>query len=123
LTGIMRLSESGPKLNQAAPQGVRFGKGIDMRQSILVAVSALLLSACTTPQERAAAMQAEMDRIMVEYGPACTRLGYQPNSDAWRNCVLQLNTRDEITRYGYPTFYGGFGRSHWGGGGLWGPYW
>jgi hypothetical protein len=123
LIGIMRLTESGPKLNQAAPRGVRFGKGIDMRQSILV-VSALLLSACTTPQERAAAMQAEMDRIIVEYGPACTRLGYQPNSDPWRNCVLQLNTRDEITRYGSPSyFYGGFGRSHWGGGGLWGPYW
>jgi hypothetical protein len=95
-----------------------------MRQLIVVAASALLLAACSTPQERAARMQADMDRIMVEYGPACARLGFQPQSDPWRNCVLQLSTKDEITRYGYPTHvYGGFGRSHWGGGGLWGPYW
>lgn len=95
-----------------------------MRQLMIVTASALLLVACSTPQERAARMQADMDRIMVEYGPACARLGFQAQSDAWRNCVLQLSTKDEITRYGYPTHvYGGFGRSHWGGGGLWGPYW
>lgn len=95
-----------------------------MRKFIFVAAGALLLAACTTPQQRAAKMQAQMDRIMVEYGPACVRIGYQANTDAWRNCVLQLSTRDEVTRYGYPHhIYGGFGRSHWGGGGLWGPYW
>jgi hypothetical protein len=95
-----------------------------MRQCILVAASALLLAACTTPQERAAKMQVEMDRIIIEYGPACIRLGYQQHSDQWRNCILQLSTKDDITRYGNPTrVYGGFGRSHWGGGGLWGPYW
>ena len=94
-----------------------------MRQLIIAAASALLLAGCTTPQERAAKMQAEMDRIMVEYGPACAKLGYAQNSDPWRNCVLQLSTKDDIQRYGYPTVYGGFGRSHWGGGGLWGPYW
>lgn len=93
-----------------------------MRQLIIAAASALLLAACTTPQERAAKMQAEMDRIMVEYGPACVTLGYEARSDQWRNCVLQLSTKDDIARYGYPTrLYGGFGRSHWGGGGLWGP--
>jgi hypothetical protein len=98
-------------------------KEIDMRQCILVAASALLLAACSTPQERAAKMQAQMDRIIAEYGPACSRLGYQVNSDQWRNCILQLSTKDDLARYGYPTVYGGFGRSHWGGGGLWGPYW
>lgn len=93
-----------------------------MRQLIIVAASALLLAGCTTPQERAARMQADMDRIIVEYGPACTRLGYQANSDGWRNCLLQLNTNDEIIRYGNSSrFYGGWGRSHWGGGGIWGP--
>jgi hypothetical protein len=95
-----------------------------MRQSIFIATCVLLLTACSTPQERAAKMQAEMDRIIVEYGPACIRLGYQANSDQWRNCVLQLSTKDDIERYGYPTrVYGGYGRTHWGGGGLWGPYW
>ena len=93
-----------------------------MRSFITLAASALLLAGCTTPQERAARMQADMDRIIVEFGPACTRLGYQPNSDPWRNCLLQLNTNDEIIRYGCPSrFYGGFGRSPWGGGGVWGP--
>lgn len=92
-----------------------------MRPLTFLAASALLLAGCTTPQERAARNQADMDRIIVEYGPACTRLGYQPNSDVWRNCVLQLNTNDEITRYGSTRFYGGWGRSHWGGGGVWGP--
>ena len=95
-----------------------------MRQNIFLAASVLLLAACATPQERAAKMQLKMDRIIIEYGPACIRLGYQQNSDQWRNCILQLNTKDDIARYGTPTHvYGGFGRSHWGGGGLWGPYW
>ena len=94
-----------------------------MRQLLIVAASALLLAGCTTPQERAARKQADMDRIVVEYGPACVRLGYQANSDPWRNCVLQLSTKDDIMRYGSSNFYGGFGRSHWGGGGMWGPAW
>lgn len=93
-----------------------------MRQFIIAAASALLLAACTTPAERAARMQAEMDRIMIEYGPACVTLGYEARSDQWRNCVLQLSAKDDIARYGSPMHvYGGFGRSHWGGGGLWGP--
>ena len=95
-----------------------------MRQLFIAAASALLLAACSTPQERSAKMQAEMDRILVEYGPACTRLGFEANSDQWRNCVLQLSTKGDIERYGYPArVYGGWGRSHWGGGGLWGPAW
>lgn len=95
-----------------------------MRQLIIVAASALLLAGCTTPQERAARNQADMDRIMVEYGPACNRLGYAANTDPWRNCLLQLSTKDDIERYGSSTrIYGGFGRGHWGAGGMWGPGW
>ena len=94
-----------------------------MRQLFIVAACAMLLAACTTPQERAARKQAEMDGIVAEYGPACVRLGYQANSDPWRNGVLQLSTKDDIVRYGSTHFYGGFGRSHWGGGGMWGPGW
>lgn len=93
-----------------------------MRQSILIAASALLLAACSTPQERAAKMQAEMDRIVVEYGPACSRLGYQPNSDQWRSCILNLSTKDDLQRYNaYPPYYGGWGPGYRGG--FWGPYW
>ena len=93
-----------------------------MRPLTTFAASALLLAGCSTPQERAARLQADMDRVIVEYGPACSRLGYQANSDQWRNCLLQLNTNDEIIGAGYSTrLYGGWGRSHWGGGGVWGP--
>lgn len=92
-----------------------------MRTSMLLPV-ALLLAACSTPQERAAMKQAEMEHDMVVYGPACVRLGYQPNSDQWRNCVLQLSTRDELQRYyTYPS-YAGYGPGYWPGG-YWGPRW
>jgi len=88
-------------------------------------LAALMLAACATPQERAVQMQAEIDRMMIIYGPACSKLGYQTNSDQWRSCVLQLSTKEEIERYGYPHYYAGYGygRSHWGFGGRWGPYW
>lgn len=94
-----------------------------MRKLITVGIGALLLAGCTTPQQRAAAAQAQMERTMVVYGPACTKLGYPANSDTWRNCVLQLSARDDLQRYGYPHYYGALGRSHWSLGGYWGPYW
>lgn len=54
--------------------------------------------------------QAEMDRIMAEYGPACTQLGYAPNSDPWRNCVMQMAERDGRGRGGVSTsIFGSFG--------------
>ncbi len=84
--------------------------------------AAALLSGCATPQEKAAQAQAEIEQMMVVYGPACSKLGYPANSDQWRNCVLQLSAKDDIQRYG-PAYYGGFGRRHWGLGGYWGPYW
>jgi hypothetical protein len=93
-----------------------------MRTLLLLAISALCLWGCSTPQERALKQQADMERIMAEFGPACTRLGYAPNSDPWRNCVIQLSVRDEIDRYGSSaSMYGVWGgRGHWGGGGWWG---
>ncbi len=93
-----------------------------MRTLLLAAASALCLVGCSTPQERALKQQADMENMMIEFGPACGRLGYATNSDQWRNCVIQLSTKDEISRYGSSTYlYGGWGgRSHWGGGGWWG---
>jgi hypothetical protein len=85
---------------------------------------ALLLAACSTPQERAARMQAEMEQNLVVYGPACARLGYQVNSDAWRSCILQLATKEDMQRYGaYPSYYAGYGAGYWRGPGYWGPPW
>jgi hypothetical protein len=102
-----------------------------MRTSLRIPVSAAalaclapLLSACaTSPEERAARMQADMAQMITVYGPACVRLGYTAESDAWRNCVLQLSTKDELRRLGNtPSYYGGWG-PRWRGAGYWGPYW
>ncbi|MGG7603202.1 hypothetical protein [Massilia sp. BKSP1R2A-1] len=91
-------------------------------RALPILVLPLLLAACSTPQQRAERLQAEMADLMAIYGPACTRLGYAPNSDPWRECVLQLSTRDEVRRYG-PSYHGGYGPRGWRGGGFWGPYW
>ena len=64
---------------------------------------ALLLAGCTTPEQKAANMQAEMNEMMVVYGPACSRLGYAANSDQWRDCVLQLSAKEEAQRGGHPS--------------------
>lgn len=89
---------------------------------IAVLGATLALAACSTPQQRAERIQAEMAELMTIYGPACSRLGYTPNSDQWRTCVLQLSTREEMRNYG-PSYYGGVGARHWRLGGYWGPYW
>lgn len=84
----------------------------------------LTLVACATPQQRAARNQADVERMMVEYGPACERLGYTPNGDGWRGCVLRLNARDDLQRYPVsPGFYDGGGPGWYGGGGWWRPIW
>jgi hypothetical protein len=94
-----------------------------MRTLMLLAV-ALLLTACSTPQEHAARLQAEMEHDMMVYGPACSKLGYQVNSDQWRNCVLQLGTREEMQRYySYPSYAGYYGGPGYWHGGFWGPRW
>lgn len=81
---------------------------------------ALATVACSTPQERAAQMQAEMANMIVVYGPACAHLGYAANSDPWRACILSLSTKDDLMRYGpSPGYYPGWGPG-WRGG-YWRP--
>jgi hypothetical protein len=58
-----------------------------------------LLAGCATPEQQAAHAQQEMERTMAIYGPACERLGYQANTDQWRNCVMQLSYKDDVQRY------------------------
>ena len=90
-----------------------------MRALILAAASAVCLLGCATPQEQAMKQQAEMDRMMVEYGPACTQLGYAMNSDPWRDCVLQLAVKHEGRRGGVSTsIFGGWGSGGRGGVGI-----
>ncbi|WP_239700509.1 hypothetical protein [Massilia sp. 9096] len=86
--------------------------------SLLASLIALPLAGCSTPQERAAHRQAEVEQMMAEYGPACSRLGYTPNTDPWRACVLQLNARDDLQRYQMsPGYYGGWHPGYWNGAG------
>ncbi|MEH6434019.1 hypothetical protein [Massilia sp. DD77] len=87
-----------------------------MRAMILTAASAFCLLGCMTPQEKALKQQAEMDRMMAEFGPACVQLGYAANSDPWRNCVLQLAAKDGKYEGVSTSIFGSWGR--WGGSGV-----
>ena len=60
-----------------------------MRTAMLALALAACLTGCTTPQQRAQKEQAEMDLKVVEHGPACTQVGFTPDTDPWRQCVLQ----------------------------------
>jgi hypothetical protein len=86
----------------------------------ILLVAAPLLTACQTPQERAAYQAQQADEMVIVYGPACVRLGYTPHTDQWRACILNLSAKQEMQNYlSYPAFYGpGYYR-----GGYWGPYW
>lgn len=81
-----------------------------MRILMMMTASAFCLLGCMTPQEKAMKEQAEMERMMAENGPACTQLGYAVNSDQWRNCVVQLATKNGTYRGGVSTsIFGSFG--------------
>jgi hypothetical protein len=84
-----------------------------MRLQILILASILCLFGCSTPQEQAAKQQADMDRMIGEFGPACYQLGYPANSDQWRDCVMQLAARNGAGRSGVSTsLFGSW--SNWG---------
>ncbi len=77
-------------------------------RTVLYLATALLLSGCQTPAERAAQVQREVEQMIVVYGPGCERLGFQNGTDEWRQCVLRLSERDAYyTRY--PTTTSCFG--------------
>lgn len=67
-----------------------------------LAVGVLVVGACaTTPEERAARIEAEVEAMIDVYGPGCERLGYKRDTDPWRACVLKLSRRNDY-RYQYP---------------------
>ena len=81
-----------------------------MRALLLMTASVVCLLGCSTPEQRAMKQQAEMDRMMAEYGPACVQLGFAANTDPWRNCVIQSATRNGSYSGGVSTsIFGGFG--------------
>ncbi len=62
-----------------------------------------LLTGCTTPAERAAAVKAEVEEMIKVYGPGCERLGYTKDTDPWRECILHLKAQDNIRYSTRPT--------------------
>jgi hypothetical protein len=64
-----------------------------------VALATLAAGGCATTAEQAAQMQAEVDEMIQVYGPACEKLGFQANSDPWRNCVLGLSAQKSRDRF------------------------
>lgn len=68
-----------------------------MRTIMLIAASSLCLLGCATPQDRALAQQAQAERMMAEFGPGCAKAGYTPNTDPWRDCIVQSATRSGRT--------------------------
>ncbi|QNA87512.1 hypothetical protein G4G28_01810 [Massilia sp. Dwa41.01b] len=88
-----------------------------MRALIIMAASVIGLLGCSTPEQQAMKQQAEMDRMIAEYGPACSQLGYGMNTDPWRNCVVQLAAKNGDGRGRVSTsIFGSFGS--WGGSGV-----
>ena len=48
---------------------------------------AFFLSACMTPQQRA-------ERMELDYGPQCRKLGHSPGSEPYRRCLQSLHNVD-----------------------------
>ena len=69
------------------------------RTILATAARAAALTGCMTTAARAAQMQAEIDEMVVVYGPACEKLGFQASTDPWRNCVLGLSSQKNRERY------------------------
>lgn len=47
---------------------------------------ALMLAGCTTASKVATN---QMERDITVYGPACEKLGFQKDTDAWRDCIIR----------------------------------
>jgi hypothetical protein len=70
-----------------------------MLKSLSAIALAAAVAGCMTTAQRAAQMQAEVDEMIAVYGPACEKLGYQANTDAWRSCILDLSAQKSRERY------------------------
>lgn len=71
----------------------------------------LALASCATPEQRALQQEQYIDTMITVYGTACEKLGFHRDTDVWRNCVLQLDAKDNFDRYSRsPTMINCFGR-------------
>jgi hypothetical protein len=72
---------------------------MDIVKVLMVIVMLFLFGCVSTPAERAAKQQQEVEQMIEVYGPACEKLGYKQDSDEWRGCVLHLAAQDDYKRY------------------------
>lgn len=70
-------------------------------QTLLLTLGMLLLAGCAglSPDERAALMTQEVEEMIQVYGPACEKLGYQADTDPWRECILKLDAAKNMEYY------------------------
>ena len=66
---------------------------------ILTVCLALLVAGCVTQEQRTAQVQRDVEEMIRVYGPGCEKLGYKAETDAWRDCVMKLSTKDNLERY------------------------
>lgn len=52
---------------------------------------AALLVGCSTPAQRA-------EKDIAKYAPYCEKLGYQKDSDQWRDCIQKQSAADDAPR-------------------------
>ena len=59
-----------------------------MRYLLILAV---LLAGCATPEQRA-------EKDMARFGPYCEKMGYESQTDKWRECIRAEASDDRATR-------------------------
>lgn len=85
------------------------------KRTLAAAAATVCLFGCSTPQQRAQQQQADMDKLIAEYGPSCSQAGYVRDTDPWRSCIVPLGARHDAGGGGFFTsIFGSWGR--WGGG-------
>jgi hypothetical protein len=72
---------------------------MDMRAFMVLMLLSAIVAGCATTAERSAQLEREVDQMIQYYGPACEKLGYQSNSDPWRDCILRLSAKDSLENY------------------------
>lgn len=71
----------------------------------ILLISTLLCACATTPEELRARAEREANRLKQTHGQTCENLGYQPETDEWRDCLLQLESQRLMQQnYWYPSY-------------------
>lgn len=72
-------------------------------RAIAASLLLILVTGCATQEERAAAVQRDVDDMIRVYGPGCEKLGFKSDTDSWRECILRLAHRDDLQRREFTT--------------------